>query len=160
MGEGKGAGSAPRTASPTTLQTGLQSLTKGLLRFWTVDIHRERSRQDTGRWWGLGLGTRRGEGMPHPGGVRPSSSWLPEPLGRGRHKPQAQPSLRFCGTLEGWNLAQRRHAPYRAAGSLSSVDGESSASPSPQRGGTSNLNKSQPVSGRKLGTEEAGKQAK
>ena len=31
------------------------------------------------------------------------------------------------------------HAPYRAAGSLSSVDGESSTSPSPQRNGTSNL---------------------
>ena len=40
-GEGKGAGSAPRTAAPTTLQTGLQSLIKDLLRFWMVDIGRE-----------------------------------------------------------------------------------------------------------------------
>ena len=40
MEEGKGAGSAPRTASPTTLQTGLQFLIKDLLRFWMVDIHR------------------------------------------------------------------------------------------------------------------------
>ena len=30
-GEGKGAGSAPRTASPTTLQTGFQLLTKDFL---------------------------------------------------------------------------------------------------------------------------------
>ena len=40
-GEGKGADSAPKTASPTTLQTGLQFLTKDFLRFWMVDIHRE-----------------------------------------------------------------------------------------------------------------------
>ena len=40
-GEGKGAGSAPRTASPTTLQTGLQFLIKDLLRLWMVDILRE-----------------------------------------------------------------------------------------------------------------------
>ena len=33
QGKGKGAGSAPRTASPTTLQTGLQFLIKDLLRF-------------------------------------------------------------------------------------------------------------------------------
>ena len=39
-GEEKGAGSAPRTASPTALQTGLQFLIKDLLRFWMVDIHR------------------------------------------------------------------------------------------------------------------------
>ena len=39
--EGKGAGSAPRTAAPTTLQTGLQFLVKDLLRFWMVDICRE-----------------------------------------------------------------------------------------------------------------------
>ena len=36
------------------------------------------------------------------------------------------------------------HAPYRAAGSLSSIDGESSTPPSPQRKGTSNLNKRPP----------------
>ena len=40
-GEGKGANSAPETASPTTLQTGLQVLTKDFLRFWMVDIRRE-----------------------------------------------------------------------------------------------------------------------
>ena len=41
QGEGKGAGSAPRTAAPTALQTGLQFLIKDLLRFWKVDICRE-----------------------------------------------------------------------------------------------------------------------
>ena len=40
-GEGKEAGSAPRTASPTILQTGLRFLPKDLLRFWMVDIRRE-----------------------------------------------------------------------------------------------------------------------
>ena len=39
--EGKGANSAPKTASPTTLQTGLQFLTKDFLRFWMVDIRQE-----------------------------------------------------------------------------------------------------------------------
>ena len=40
-GEEKGAGSAPRTPSPTTLQTGLQFLIKDLLRFWMVNICRK-----------------------------------------------------------------------------------------------------------------------
>ena len=80
-GEGKGAGSAPRIATPTALQAGTR----------------------------LGLGTRRAEGAPHPGRVRSSSSWLPEPLGPERHKKQAQLFVpRFCGTPEGWNRAQCR----------------------------------------------------
>ena len=49
--------------------------------------------------------------------------------GRGRHKTQAQPNLRFCGGPENWNRPQCRAAPYRAAGSLSSVDGESTDTP-------------------------------
>ena len=53
----------------------------------------------------LGCG---GEGAPHPGRVRQSSSWLPELLGRGRHKTQAQSSLCFCGGPENWNRTQRR----------------------------------------------------
>ena len=40
-GEGKGANSAPETASPTKLKTGFQFLTKDLLRFWLVDIRQE-----------------------------------------------------------------------------------------------------------------------
>ena len=51
-GEGKGAGSAPRTASPTALQTGLQFLTKDFLRFSMVNIRRE------GRSETQGAGTR------------------------------------------------------------------------------------------------------
>ena len=38
--EGKGANSAPEMASPPTLQTGLQLLSKDSLRFWMVDIGR------------------------------------------------------------------------------------------------------------------------
>ena len=45
----------------------------------------------------LRLGPRRGEGAPHLGRVRASSSRLPELLGP-----------RFCGTPEGWNRSQRR----------------------------------------------------
>ena len=84
-GQGKGAGSAPRTAVPTALQTGLQFLIKDLLRLWMVDIprrvvvrHRAQAPDLRGR--GLGLGPQRAEGAPHPGRVRPASSWLPEPL--------------------------------------------------------------------------------
>ena len=51
-GEGKGAGSAPRTAAPTALQTGLRFLIKDLLRLWMVDIRRE------GRGETQGAGTR------------------------------------------------------------------------------------------------------
>ena len=41
-GRGKGqAQQVARTTAPTTLQTALQFLIKDLLRFWTVDIHRE-----------------------------------------------------------------------------------------------------------------------
>ena len=82
---------APRTASPTALQTGLQFLIKDLLRFWMGNIHREgrgetRSRHPTGAGgnWGwvrsgekaqapdwcrkkLRLAPQRGEGAPHPG---------------------------------------------------------------------------------------------
>ena len=54
----------------------------------------------------LRLGPRRGEGGQHPGRVHPSSSWLPELLGQGRHKTQAQPSPRFCGEPESWNHTQ------------------------------------------------------
>ena len=82
----------------------------------------------------LRLGPRKGEGKPHPGRVRLSSSWLPELLRQGRHKTQAQQSLCFCGVPENWNLSglglgsahNSGPAPYRAAWSLSSVDGESS----------------------------------
>ena len=77
------------------------------------------------------LGPQRGEGALHPGRVRPSSSWLPELLGPWRHKTQAQPSLRLCGVPENLNLSSlglgsacnSGPAPWRAAWSLSSVDG-------------------------------------
>ena len=92
-----------------------------------------------------GMGTRRGEGAPHPGRVRRSSSWLPEPLGRGRHKTQAQLFVPcFSGTPEGWNPASRRARSIWNSREPEQRIGESSASPSPQRDGTSNLNKRPP----------------
>ena len=96
-----------------------------------VDIRQEGRGKTQGartrpRGQGLGLGTRRAEGTgtqlaraeseagtaegrrrAAPGGVSPSSSWLPEPLWRGRHGAQAQPSPLSCGTPEGWNRAQQ-----------------------------------------------------
>ena len=118
-GEGKGANSAPEMAPPTALQTGLQFLTKDFLRFWMVDIARRVTAKHKvhapyRRRWKLRLGPRRGEGAPHPGRVRTSSSWLPEPLGWGRYKTQAQPSPRFCGGPENWNRMQRRAEQPRA----------------------------------------------
>ena len=73
----------------------------------------------------MGLGTPKAEGASHPGRVRPSSLWLPELLWPGKAH-NAEP------------------APYRAAGSLSSVDRERSAPPSPQLDETSNLNQRPP----------------
>ena len=70
-GEGKGANSAPKMASPTTLQTGLQFLTKDFLRFWMVDIHRVAAKLKTHahdrRGRKLRLGPQRGEGAAHRG---------------------------------------------------------------------------------------------
>ena len=66
--------------------------------------------------------------MPHPGRGRPSL-WLLGRSGRGRHNTQAQPNLRFCGVPENWNCTDAEPAPYRAAGSLSSADGESTDTP-------------------------------
>ena len=70
---GKGAGSAPRTASPTALQTGLQFLIKDL-RFWMVDTLRERSGETQGTgtrpvWVGTGAGDAEGRRRTHPSGM-------------------------------------------------------------------------------------------
>ena len=64
------------------------------------------------------LGRRRGEGVPHPGRVRPSSSWLPELLRPGKAQnagtaesallwntrglePRAEPEPRRCESARG-----------------------------------------------------------
>ena len=70
---GKGAGLAPRTASPTALQTGLQFLIKDL-RFWMVDTLRERSGETQGTgtrpvWVGTGAGDAEGRRRTHPSGM-------------------------------------------------------------------------------------------
>ena len=84
------------------------------------------------RGWKLRLGPPRGEAAPHPGRVRRSSSWLPELLGQGRHKMQAQLFvLRFWELPRAGTARSAGHAPYRAAGSLSSVEGR--ATPAPPR---------------------------
>ena len=106
---------------------------------------RQRAQVPDRRGQGLGLGTRRAEGALHLGRVRPSSSWLPEPIGCGRHKKQAQLFvLRICGTPEGWNRAQHRARSILSSGEPEQHSEESSTAPSPQRNGTSNLNKRPP----------------
>ena len=74
---------------------------------------------------GTGAGDAEGRSAPHPGRVRPSSSWLPELLGPGKAQNAGATDLRFCGIPENWNARNAGPTPYRAAGSLSSVDGES-----------------------------------
>ena len=67
----------------------------------------------------LRLGPWRGWGAPHPGRERPSSSWPPELLGRGRHRAQAQLSPRFCGGPKNGN-----RTPGRARSLESSLEPE------------------------------------
>ena len=65
--------------------------------------------------------------------------------GWGRHKTQAQPSLRFCGHPKTGPARHAGPAPYRAAGSLSSVDGEGSAPPPRSATEAANLNQRPPL---------------
>ena len=69
-GDGKGAGLAPRTAAPTALQTGRQSLIKDFLRFCMVDIHWEGRSETQGARTrpaqaGTGAGDAEGRGHTH-----------------------------------------------------------------------------------------------
>ena len=84
----------------------------------------------------LRLGPQRGEGAPHPGRVRPSSSWLPELLRPGKAQntgpTESAPlwSTREPELLSGVGLGSACNAgpaPWRAAWSLSRVDGEAHA---------------------------------
>ena len=123
------------------------------MRFWMVDIRREGRCQKSalqkrhnvhltgvpGKWgWDCGRNKAhciRGElsELLLKLLVVSSSSWLSELLRRGRHKPQAQPSLGLCAVpknlnLSGLGLGSERnsgHTLCRADWSLSSVDGES-----------------------------------
>ena len=85
-------------------------------------------------------GTAEGIRYTAPGRQHPSSCWLPELLRPGKaqnagptESAQAQPSPRVCGITETLNLSglslgragNSGPAPWRAAWSLSSVDGES-----------------------------------
>ena len=101
--------------------------------------------RDTGCWQGLGLGTRRGEGAPHRGEC---SRQAPGCLSRSDGEDaKSRRSFLFRAFVEhprAGTAHSAGHAPYRAAGSLSSRRGESSTSPSLPRDRTSNPNKSQP----------------
>ena len=71
-GRGMGQAQAPRTASPTALQTGLQFLIKDLLRFWMGDIRREGPSETQGartRRAGTGAGDAEGRRCMHATGA-------------------------------------------------------------------------------------------
>ena len=79
-----------------------------------------------------------GEGAPHPGRVLPLNllaAWAAQ-AGEGtkRRRNQVRAFVEYLNTGTARNAG---HAPYRAAGSLSRLDGESSIRPSTQRDGTS-----------------------
>ena len=74
---------------------------------------------------GLELGTRRAEGALHLGRVRLSSSWLPELLSwEGKKSRRSFLFHAFVEHLRAGTACSAGHAPYRAAGSLSSVEGK------------------------------------
>ena len=70
-----------------------------------------------------------GKGAPHPGRGRPSL-WLPQPLMLGKAQKRRRNRIRtFVEYLKTGTALNARPAPYRAAGSLSNVDGESTDTP-------------------------------
>ena len=113
-----------------------------------VDIHQEgrdgRAHAPNRRGRGLGLGPQRGEGAPH---WEECAHQVPGCLSRSGEEGTKRRRSRVHAFVEHPRAGTARsagHSPYRAAGRLSSVDGESSSSPSPKSNGTSNLNKSPP----------------
>ena len=74
--------------------------------------------------------------------VKPLAAWAA--LTGKAQKAGAAFCLGFCGTLEGWNRAQRRALSIWNSRESEQPRGERSASPSPQRKATSNLNKRPP----------------
>ena len=115
-------------------------------------------------WCGrkLRLGPRRGEGVPHQGECAcQAPGCLSRSDGEGTIRRR---SLLFRAFLEhprAGTACSAGHAPYRTAGSLSSVVRESSASPSRSVMELATWIRDHlrpPVSGQKLGTEETGKQ--
>ena len=134
---------APETAPPTKLQTCFQSLSKDFLRIRMVDICQEGHSQrpapqkrhkvhQTGGRAETEAGTAEGRRPLHWGRVR-SSSWLPELFGPGKaQNPGPTESVLLWSTrkpepeqLGPGKSTQLGAAPWRAAGSPSSVDGES-----------------------------------
>ena len=73
-------------------------------------------------------GTAEGKGAPHPGRGRPSL-WLPGPLRPGKTKRRCNRIRAFVEYQKAGTAINAGPAPYRAAGSLSSVDGESIDTP-------------------------------
>ena len=134
----------PRDSTPTKLQIGFQLLTKDFLEildgqhqpggsqleFSSPELTQGSPDQSTQK---LKLGPWRGEGALHLARVCSSSSWLPELLRPGKAQNAGPTESVFCGMPRNLNLSglglgspgSTGPAPWRAAWSLSSVDGES-----------------------------------
>ena len=134
-GEGTGANSAPEKPPPPTQQTGPRFLSKELLRpdqQHVLGPRREKARRTQGEGaqasgclshspWREKASCIRGKCAEASGCLNCS--------GRGSHKTQAQPNPRFCEVPETGTALNAGPAPYKAAGSLNSVDGESTDTP-------------------------------
>ena len=110
-------------APPTKLQTGSQFLTKDFLRFGMVDIRWGGSRLSTRRMHLTGHGGGRRTAPGDSAGVKLLAAWA----GRAGEGTKRRPN-RVCAFVENLKTGTARnagHTPYGAAGSLSSVDGES-----------------------------------
>ena len=130
---GERGGLRPKDRTPTALQTGLQSLIKDLLRFWTV-VARHRAQAPDRRGRGLGLGMRRAEGAPHrPQGecARQAPGCLSRSDGEDAKRRRSFLFRAFVEHPRAGTARSAGHAPYRTAGSLSSVEGK--AAPAPTR---------------------------
>ena len=68
-------------------------------------------------------GAAEGRRLMHLGRVLLSSSWLPELLGPGKAQNAGAVESTLLWNTGGLEVRSTGHAPYRAAGSLSSVDG-------------------------------------
>ena len=127
-------------------------------------VARHRAQAPDWRGRGLGLGPRREKAGRTRGECARQAPGCLSCLGLGRKERGRSFLFRtFVELPRAGTARSTRHAPYRAAGSLSSAEGKAALAP-PRRARELatriRVHLRPPVSGRKLGTEETGKQAK
>ena len=95
------------------------------------------SQLNTRRTHDTKAGAAEGRKRTAPGKVRPQAPGCLSCSGWGRHKMQAQPSLRICGIPENWNRMQHRTRSIYSIREPDSIDRGNSAPYSQQRDGIS-----------------------